>query len=224
MKRRKIYVVGTGGLAREVRALIETEGACDSVQFAGFISKEGDASTGSAIDSDLIRLEEDLWRTGIEGVTLALGVGTPSLRAKIVEKYTTIADLDDVKSFPNIFHPSFIRHHDFVHMGVGNTMAAGCIATVNIRFGDYNHLNLLSTIGHDVTIGSFNVINPGTQISGDVTIGDRNLIGTNATILQGLTIGDDCVIGAGSVVTRDLESGYVYVGSPARKIRANNDQ
>ena len=32
----------------------------------------------------------------------------------------------------------------------------------------------------------------------------------------GVTIGDDTVVGAGAVVTRDLPSGVVAVGNPAR--------
>ena len=51
------------------------------------------------------------------------------------------------------------------------------------------------------------------------TIGDRVSIGSNATILP-VTIGDDVVIGAGAVVTRDIDQPGIYVGNPARFVRA----
>lgn len=44
-------------------------------------------------------------------------------------------------------------------------------------------------------------------------------IGANATILCGITIGENAMIGAGSVVTKDVPSGEVWAGNPARFIR-----
>ena len=53
----------------------------------------------------------------------------------------------------------------------------------------------------------------------DVRIGDRCWIGARAVVLPGVRIGDDVVIAAGAVVTGDLESGHLYGGVPARRIR-----
>lgn len=51
---------------------------------------------------------------------------------------------------------------------------------------------------------------------GKIEIGEYSFIGANSTILPGVTIGDHCVIGAGSVVTKDIPSGMVAAGVPAR--------
>lgn len=53
-----------------------------------------------------------------------------------------------------------------------------------------------------------------------ITIGDNVFIGYGAIILPGITIGNNVVIGACSVVTRNLESGYVYAGVPAKRIKS----
>ena len=45
-------------------------------------------------------------------------------------------------------------------------------------------------------------------------------IGVNVTILPFVTIGEGALIGAGSVVTRDIPSGAVAVGNPARVVRS----
>ena len=52
-----------------------------------------------------------------------------------------------------------------------------------------------------------------------ITIGNDCWFGGNVTILPGVTIHDNVVVGAGSVVTHDLESGSVYAGNPAKKIK-----
>lgn len=53
---------------------------------------------------------------------------------------------------------------------------------------------------------------------GRVVIGDNVFIGASTVVLPGVSIGDNTVIGANSTVTKSLEGGYVYAGSPARKI------
>lgn len=48
---------------------------------------------------------------------------------------------------------------------------------------------------------------------------DKNIwIGANVNVLSGVVIGRDVVVGANSVVNKDLLEGFVYAGSPARKI------
>jgi len=43
-------------------------------------------------------------------------------------------------------------------------------------------------------------------------------VGANATIICGVTIGANAILGAGSVLTKDLPTGEIWVGNPARKI------
>ncbi len=52
-----------------------------------------------------------------------------------------------------------------------------------------------------------------------VTIGNNVWIGGSVTILAGVTIGDNVTVGAGSVVVKDIPSGTVAVGNPARVIK-----
>lgn len=43
-------------------------------------------------------------------------------------------------------------------------------------------------------------------------------LGANSTVLPGVTIGENALVGAGAVVVRDVESGAVVVGNPARVV------
>ena len=70
------------------------------------------------------------------------------------------------------------------------------------------------SIGNDVTVGHSAVIHA-------CTIKDTVLIGMGSIILDGATINSECMLAAGSLVGpgKELESGYLYVGSPAKKLR-----
>lgn len=69
-------------------------------------------------------------------------------------------------------------------------------------------------IGDDVTIGHKAVLH-------GCVIGNRVLVGMGAIVLDGAKIQDDVMIGAGTLVPpgKVLESGHLYVGSPAHKKR-----
>ena len=53
---------------------------------------------------------------------------------------------------------------------------------------------------------------------GKIEVGEYSFVGANSTIMPGVVIGDHCVIGAGSLVTKNIPSGTVYAGVPARFI------
>jgi maltose O-acetyltransferase len=53
-----------------------------------------------------------------------------------------------------------------------------------------------------------------------ITIGDNVWLGGGVIVCPGVAIGADTVVGAGAVVTRDLPSGVLAVGNPARVIRS----
>jgi len=48
-------------------------------------------------------------------------------------------------------------------------------------------------------------------------------IGANSTLLPGVRIGRGAIVGAGSVVTSDVPAGLVFVGNPARPLKAVAD-
>ncbi len=70
-------------------------------------------------------------------------------------------------------------------------------------------------VGEDVVIGHHVTVH-------GCTIGDRVLVGIGAVVLDGVVVEDEVMIGAGSIVTpgKRLESGGLYLGNPARRVRA----
>ena len=54
--------------------------------------------------------------------------------------------------------------------------------------------------------------------AGEVVIGNNCFIGMHTTILKGVHIGDNCIIGVNSLVNKDVPSGWVAAGNPAKLI------
>lgn len=58
-----------------------------------------------------------------------------------------------------------------------------------------------------------------TEVTAPVSIGNNVWVGCNSIILKGINIGDGAVVAAGSVVTKDVPSGALVGGNPARIIK-----
>ena len=75
------------------------------------------------------------------------------------------------------------------------------------------HIGNLVTVGH------------GAVVHG-CTLHDRVLVGINSTILDKAIVESDVIVAAGTLVPpgKRLESGYLYMGSPARQVRELTDE
>ena len=56
---------------------------------------------------------------------------------------------------------------------------------------------------------------------GGAKVGKNVAFGGNVTVLPGIVIGDECLVGAGAVVTRNIPSGSVVAGNPAKILKKN---
>lgn len=74
-------------------------------------------------------------------------------------------------------------------------------------------------LGDRVTVGH-KVILHGCQIGND------SLIGMGCVIMDGVVIEEQVLVGAGSLVSpgKRLETGYLYMGNPARRVRALSEE
>ena len=90
-------------------------------------------------------------------------------------------------------------------------------ARTNIQDGAVIHCTYQkakTVIGNDVSIGHRAIVH-------GCTVHDHVLIGMGAIVMDHAVINEYCIIAAGSIILENTicESGYIYAGSPAKKIK-----
>ncbi|MCH8554437.1 MAG: hypothetical protein LAT76_04710 [Schleiferiaceae bacterium] len=195
-----IFIIGAGGLGREVLALIRSQShGMEIGEPTAFIDDA--VPVGTEVDGlEVVGGLEVLAQ--YEGASLIIAVGKGDTRKAIVDKLDT-SRFD----FPNVIHTSVI--FDAPHrttLGKGNIIMAGNILTTNITVGDFCLFNLGCTIGHDAVFGNFCTLMHQVKVSGGANMGNTCFVGTGAALIKANTIGDNVTIAAGRVVDFDIES------------------
>ena len=208
----RIAIVGSGGFAREILTLInDINIQSKKYDVVGFVGPDKNQSIHGF---PVIGTDEEINNT-TEPISLVLAVGEPNLKEKIKSKYT-----NPLVNFPTLIHPSvIIGDSEFVRIGRGCIICAGCILTTDITLHDFVTLNLQCTIGHDTIINDYASFMPSVNISGEVIAGKGVYVGTGAKIINQLEIGENTIVGAGAVVAKSLPANCTAVGVPAKPIK-----
>ena len=88
-----------------------------------------------------------------------------------------------------------------------------------------SHISEYSPKGAELRIGDQVTVGHKVLLHGCL-IGNQCLVGMGSIVMDNAIVEDQVMIGSGSLVTpgKVLESGYMYIGSPARRARALTDQ
>lgn len=116
----------------------------------------------------------------------------------------------DASIWPFVLIRGDVNH---VRIGARSNVQDGSIVHVS-RPHSGNERGWPTLLGEDVVVGHKVTLH-------GCRIGDRVLVGIGSIVLDGVEVESDVMIGAGSVVTpgKRLESGFLYLGSPARRSR-----
>lgn len=201
LRRETLYVLGAGGLGREIAATSLLLGAAPT-----FLDDNA-AVLGESRCSTVVRGNIES-APSVIGYAIA-GVGLPAMKQRLIARAAQRGF-----RFASFAH-SRIAVID-ARLGVGCFVAAGAVITVDIEIGDHVHVLNNATIGHDTVIGAYSTICPNSAVSGYCKIGRSVFIGAGAIILPRIMIGDNAIVGAGAVVTRDVPPDTIVVGIPAR--------
>ncbi|MCH2435074.1 MAG: N-acetyltransferase, partial [Candidatus Poseidoniaceae archaeon] len=97
----------------------------------------------------------------------------------------------------------------------------------NVNIGSRCKIQGSVYIADECVIGDEVFIGPNATLTNDrhppsggnwspVVVEDKVVIGANSTVVAGVRLNTGCVIAAGSVVTKDVPSGEVWAGNPAK--------
>ena len=106
---------------------------------------------------------------------------------------------------------------DCVELGSNVCIDRGVIGDTIL--GDGVLVDNLAHISHNVVIGEDSMIYALTVICGSTIIGKNSKVAPGASIINKVIIGDKVQIGIGAVVVRNLPSGIVVAGNPAKKLK-----
>ncbi len=105
-----------------------------------------------------------------------------------------------------------------IKIGERSSIQDGTVIHVN-HAGDYNPQGNAVVIGNEVTVGHKVTLH-------GCTIADLCLIGIGSIVMDGVLVESNVILGAGSLVPpgKVLEAGYLWLGSPVKKIRPLTDR
>lgn len=195
----KKAIIGAGGFAREVYHHMINDGYKNISFFVDDKYATSDVFPLSMFDP----FEYEV----------VVAVGDPKVKKLIID------NLPADTNFFTFIHSSALILDKSIKIGKGSIICANCILTTNIVLGDHVHLNLATTIGHDVNIGDYFTSAPGVHISGNCDIGTQVYFGTNSSIKQKLSVCDDVTIGMHGGVVKSIKTPGTYIGCPATIIQ-----
>ena len=104
-----------------------------------------------------------------------------------------------------------------IRVGARSNIQDGCVLHVT-HASPYSAGGAPLVVGTDLTLGHQAVLHA-------CTVGNFCLIGIGSIVLDKVVIGDYVIVGAGSLVPggKVLESGFLYVGAPVKKVRPLTD-
>ena len=211
----KIVIIGTGGMGREALWILR---ACDKAKkkdkqydIVGFVTCTQEEHGTEICGIPVLGTEE--WLVGKKDIKTICAIGDPRDRINI----TQMLDKKGI-SFTSVIHPS-VEMSDYVTIGEGCIISAGCILTTQVEIGNHVIVNLNTTVSHDCILEDFVTLAPGVNIAGRVRIGYGTEIGTNCTVIPKVKIGRGAIIGAQSTVIRNIKDNTVAAGVPAKVIK-----
>lgn len=188
----RILIAGAGNFGREVAGWMELRGR----PVAGFIDDE---NPDVATIQDYVRQDD-------EEVLVAIADprGREHVARTLIERGAVFHGLWMMTLSPS------------AKIGGGCIFCPGSVVSCLAKIGDFVHVNLNATIGHDVVLGDCCTVSCHVDLMGHVEVGRRVFFGSGARVLPGVRIGDDARIGAGAVVTADVPAGRTVYCQPGR--------
>ncbi|MFG2791175.1 acetyltransferase [Streptomyces sp. NPDC048419] len=208
----ELVIVGAGGFARET-----AQAAADSGGFKllGHLD-DNPALHGVEVDGVPVLGGCDLVHE-LPAAQVVICVGNPrdyAARARLADRLGLPED-----RYATVVHPTAAVSATS-EVGPGSVLFAHCVLTAAVRVGAHVAVMPQVVLTHDDVVEDFATLTSGVRLGGSARLERGAYVGSGALIREGTTIGAWSLIGMGSAVLGDVPPGEVWVGSPARRLRA----
>jgi sugar O-acyltransferase (sialic acid O-acetyltransferase NeuD family) len=207
-----LLIVGAGGFARETSVAAQVDGRWQVVGF---------------LDDD-----PELHGRRFGGIPVLGGLGIvarhPNARVVVCtgnpRNWWSRRHLVDRLALPDerfatIVHPAAVLAAG-TELGPGCVVLAGAVATAAVTVGAHVAVMPHATLTHDDVVEDDVTIASGVRLGGGALVRSGAYLGAGCLIREGVTVGAGAQVGMGSTVLADIPPGEVWVGSPARFLRA----
>ena len=206
---RTALVVCAGPLGRIVAEVLQAQGAWDSIEFIDDTpTLLGQMINGIPVTGGLASLQG---RRG-DTISAVVTLGNPVARLRIAHRLEEMGI-----PFLNAIHPSAVVSPS-ARIGKGVTVEPFAVVCPNAVVGDHIPIMAGAMVGHDVTVADGATITASAIVGARARVGRGAFICTRATIMNRVAIGDGSVVATGALVGRDVPSGALVFGVPARKM------
>lgn len=212
MNKNRLILVGGGGHCKSVIEAAESAG----YQILGVLDLPEEVGK-EVLSTKVIGTDDDILAY-VDKAEFVITVGfikNPAIRIKLYNKIkeaggklaTVIASTAYVSKYAEIGEGTVVLHKAFVNAGA--------------KVGKNVILNTMTDVDHDAVIGDFTHLSAGVLVAGEAKVGDRCFCGIGSTIQHTRTVTSDVILGAGTIVVKDISEPGVYIGSPAKLLRKN---
>ncbi|MFC1419628.1 NeuD/PglB/VioB family sugar acetyltransferase [Streptacidiphilus cavernicola] len=215
MRDNGLVIVGAGGFARET-----AQAVLDSGQWTLLGHLDDDpALHGRTVDGVPVLGSCELvhqWG-GLDRARVVVCVGSPrdyAVRARLVRRLALPEE-----RYATVVHPTAVVSRSS-SVGPGSVVLAHTVLTAAVRIGAHAAVMPQVVLTHEDVVEDFATVASGVRLGGGVRIGTGGYVGAGALVREYATVGDWSLVGTGSVVLGDVPPGEVWVGAPARRLRA----
>jgi sugar O-acyltransferase (sialic acid O-acetyltransferase NeuD family) len=211
-----LLLVGAGGFARETLELVRAiNRVSPGWELRGFLDDDS-SRHGSEIHGVPVLGPSEAVHEHADALVAAC-VASPSdplRRLGLVARLSLPAE-----RYATLIHPTAVVPESAT-IGPGSVLHAATVLTADIQLGSHVAVMPAVVFTHDDVVGDGATFGAGVRLAGGVTIEAGAYVGSGALIREGITVGSGAVVGMGAVVTSSVPAHEVWVGVPARALRA----
>ncbi|MFI8604746.1 hypothetical protein H0I25_14300 [Cellulophaga sp. HaHa_2_95] len=188
MKNKELFIIGSGGLGRELLAMFKNINFLDQYSFVGFIDNKNQNKSVKGIE---IAGNSEYLSNYSKNCDVVIAIGN------IYHRRTLLEELQKNKyiNFITFVHPrTIIYDPESVKIGKGCIIAEGSIITSDVFIDDFCFINIGVSIHHDTVIGKNCVLMPGVRITGGANVIGETYIGSNYQISDKVQIAKNSIL------------------------------